>query len=204
MGYQDAAFKESLDERLYNYLSTMVGIPEGLDVKSLTPGDYVESVNKNAENYEGKYFPFRFVSENLPPDQSAIPCLGSLAENDDSDLQKSFPLQLLTPPNGNLLNSTFGEMHPNELGWVLIHPDDAADRNIQQGDRVKVHNRRGFITRKAKVTEDTQPGLVVAEGIYWENSELEIRGVNELTSQATADIGEGGTFHESLVEVQVI
>ena len=66
---------------------------------------------------------------------------------------------------------------------------------------VKVYNRRGHINRKAKVTEDTQPGLLVAEGVNWENPEKQIFGVNELTSQATADLAGGGTFHESLVEV---
>ncbi len=201
MGYTEPAFHETFDERLQNYLSTVGGIPETVDVRSLKPGDYVESINKNAVFDQGEYLPFRFVSANLASDQSAIPCLGDLYENDDSTLLAEFPLQLITPPNASYLNSTFGEMHKEDPGILLIHPDDATHRNIGNGDMVKVFNRRGYINRKAKVTEDTQPGLLVAEGINWENPEKRIYGVNELTSQATADLAGGGTFHESLVEV---
>ncbi len=201
MGYTEPAFQETLDERLQNYLSTVGGIPDTIDTKSLKPGEYIESINKNAATYEGEYLPFRFVSDNLAPDQSAITCLGDRIENDDPMLLAEFPLQLITPPNGDYLNSTFGERFTEDPGTLLIHPDDAAFRDIGDGAMVKVYNRRGHINRKAKVTEDTQPGLLVAEGVNWENPEKQIFGVNELTSQATADLAGGGTFHESLVEV---
>jgi len=113
-------------------------------------------------------------------------------------------LKLITPPNGDLLNSTFGNRFPSERGTILIHPDEAAKRNIKTGDEVRVFNDRGSITRTSRVTDDTQPDLVVAEGIYWEDPGHQIRGINELTSQKTADLAGGGTFHESRVEISIV
>ena len=53
----------------------------------------------------------------------------------------------------------------------------------------------------AEVTEDTQPGLLVAEGIYWPAAGGE-GAINDLTSQQCSDIGGGAIFHESLVDVK--
>jgi anaerobic selenocysteine-containing dehydrogenase len=99
------------------------------------------------------------------------------------------------------LNSTFGERYAGQIGEVLIHPEDAGPANISNGDLVKICNDRGSNLRTAKVTDKTQPHLLVAEGIYWENESSGQTGINDLTSQAITDLGEGGTFHESRVKI---
>jgi anaerobic selenocysteine-containing dehydrogenase len=101
-----------------------------------------------------------------------------------------------------LLNSTFGERYPEETGTVMIHPRDAAARNLKPGEMVEVFNGRGRNRRTLVVSEDTQPGLVVMQGIYWENGASNFTGVNDLTSQQTTDLGAGGTFHEAQVDVR--
>jgi len=83
---------------------------------------------------------------------------------------------------------------------VLIHPEDAARHGIGEGDRVKLANLRGWAVRVARVTGDTQKGLLVAEGIFWQTGEF-ATGINDLTSQKTTDIGDGPTFHESRVSL---
>jgi anaerobic selenocysteine-containing dehydrogenase len=45
-------------------------------------------------------------------------------------------------------------------GVVEINPQDAAQLDIAQGDRVKVSSRRGEVITKAKVTETLAPGVV--------------------------------------------
>ncbi len=40
------------------------------------------------------------------------------------------------------------------------------------------------------------------QGVYWENTASDTTGVNDLTSQQPTDLGEGGTFHEVLVDVR--
>jgi anaerobic selenocysteine-containing dehydrogenase len=101
-----------------------------------------------------------------------------------------------------LLNSTFGERFPKEIGTVMIHPQDADARGLKPGQLVEVFNGRGQNRRTLVISEDTQPGLVVMQGIYWENDSSGMTGVNDLTSQQTTDLGAGGTFHEALVEVR--
>jgi formate dehydrogenase major subunit len=41
-----------------------------------------------------------------------------------------------------------------------IHPSDAEDRGIRDGDRVSIRSRRGETTMRAKITERIQPGVV--------------------------------------------
>ncbi|MXV63177.1 formate dehydrogenase subunit alpha [Natronorubrum sp. JWXQ-INN-674] len=44
--------------------------------------------------------------------------------------------------------------------FVDIHPEDAADRGIEDGDYVRLRSRRGEIVLKASVTEDIKAGSV--------------------------------------------
>jgi anaerobic selenocysteine-containing dehydrogenase len=67
-----------------------------------------------------------------------------------------------------------------------------------------VFNHRGSTIRQALITEDTQPGLIVAEGLFWKTPESGQTGINDLTSQKTTDMGEGSTFHESRAAIQPV
>ncbi len=126
-------------------------------------------------------------------------------EFEDKDLLSRFPLQLITPPHPDLLNSTFGELFPDVAGELLIHPEDAAASNVKDGEKVTLQNHRGKTVRIARVTTDTRKGLVVAEGLFWaveeNNSGIGTGGINDLTSQKITDMGSGATFHESLVTI---
>lgn len=201
MGYNEPPFKQSLSERIQDYLEDIKGIPDDYDLSGLEPGQYIKSFYAEAGNHPLEDTPFTFVSDTLDAGQPPFPSLLPKLEFEDPDLQSRYPLKLITPPNGNLLNSTFGERYQGNLAEVLIHPKDAKPRGIQSGGIVCLVNHRSSVKRIAKITEDTQPGLLVAEGIYWEVPEKGFSGINELASQKITDLGRGGTFHESLVEV---
>jgi anaerobic selenocysteine-containing dehydrogenase len=51
------------------------------------------------------------------------------------------------------------------------------------------------------LTDDTPPGQVVIEGIWWHKFMPGGRGVNVLTSDRVADMGGGPAFHSTVVEV---
>jgi anaerobic selenocysteine-containing dehydrogenase len=87
-----------------------------------------------------------------------------------------------------------------DTGTVLIHPDDAARRSIADGAPVRLTNLRGAVIRSARVSEDTRPGLLVAEGLYWP-VDGQSGTINELTSQQCSDSGGGAIFHEALVDI---
>jgi anaerobic selenocysteine-containing dehydrogenase len=85
---------------------------------------------------------------------------------------------------------------------VLIHPREAGVRGIRQVYLVRVFNDRGEFCLYAKVSPDTQPGLLVAEGLHWPRFAPGGQGANQLTSQRLTDQGETCAFHCSLVEVE--
>ncbi len=205
MGFDEPPFHQSCEERILDYLKDMQGLPEGCDHHEVLSGKLVHSTNCFGDGrvLQGEKSNFRFVSPDQAP-QAAISCLTPASEFADPDLQSRYPFRLITPPHADLLNSTFGELHPGNYGTVLIHPDDAAASGIRDGEKVILRNGRGETTRIARLTTDTRRGLLVAEGIFWpvEPFKLEkesVGGINELTSQKLTDMGHGATFHESLV-----
>ncbi|GAB6193293.1 molybdopterin-containing oxidoreductase family protein [Desulfocastanea catecholica] len=212
MGFDEPPFQQSCGDRIVDYLDGMQGLPDDCDVQGVLTGKLVHSHNSFADGQvmtggKGKFRKFRFLSPDALPEPT-MACLTAAGEFADPDLLSRFPLQLITPPHPDLLNSTFGELYADMRGTVLVHPDDAAACNIQDGEEVVLHNSRGKTIRLAKITADTQKGVLVAEGIFWSaeqpGREEGLGGINNLTSQKMTDIGGGATFHESLVSLTKI
>lgn len=203
LGYEDAPFVETVEQRLSEYVSTMGGLPGDFKCNPENPdGHWYQSSRRRFDQSAMEMFqiPIRF-SADVEPGMSSIPRLSGGDEFDDKDLCSRYPLKLIIPPHPDLLNSTFGERYKNELGEVLIHPDDAEKYSVNDGEKVLLLNFRGKTVRCARVSSDTQPGLLVAEGLFWQSDD-ESSGINVLTSQKTTDIGAGPTFHESRVAIQ--
>ena len=121
------------------------------------------------------------------------------------ELAACYPLAFISPPCRNFLNSSFANLPfalESEKGPRLdIHPDDAAPRGIGGGDAVRIFNDRGSFTVKAAVSDRTRPGVVVAPSVWWKKLSPDGRNANDVTSQATADMGGAATFYDCLVEV---
>lgn len=116
-------------------------------------------------------------------------------------------LTLLTPPEHSLMNSSFANMERQAKAageqTVWIHPDDAADRGIEEADLVEVANARGGFIARAQLTERTFPGTVAAFGLRWAGPE-DRRTLNDTTSQELTDAGAGATFYDTAVEIIVV
>ena len=76
--------------------------------------------------------------------------------------------------------------------FIWIHPDDAHIRGIIEGQAVKVSSPQGMIRIKARLTEDTKPGLVWVD-FGWENPTDEKASINVLTNDLFFDPISGGT-----------
>jgi anaerobic selenocysteine-containing dehydrogenase len=117
----------------------------------------------------------------------------------------SYPLYFITPPNHHFLNSTGANvpalMAAERRPVLQIHPVDALERRIEHGQLVKIFNDRGSIVLRADITPDVQPGLVISQGLWWDDDVLGYQSVNVLTSQRIADMGGGATFFSTRVEV---
>ncbi len=204
MGYTDPVFHQDVESRIQSYLPAISGLADSFIKHGLPAGEAIRSdhydLGGNFTQFKDKLFKFTLPDNDTA--EASHPRLIECHELDDPILSNKYPFALITPPNAELLNSTFGERYPNKLGKVLIHHEDAVAANINDSDQVEIFNDRGFNRRVAEVTDKTQPGLLVAEGIYWQSSASQQTGVNDLTSQAITDAGEGGTFHESRVAIR--
>ncbi|MBT4519625.1 MAG: molybdopterin-dependent oxidoreductase [Halieaceae bacterium] len=203
MGFDAAAFEDTVSDRIDLYSTAISGLPkkylkEGIHAQDIILSD-LQQIAGDFSRFKGSKF--RFTVRSSTPESPGFPHVIPNDEFDNAASSDVYPFELITPPNNDLLNSTFGEHYTNQVGEVLIHPEDAGPRNIDDGDLVRIYNGRGSNIRSAKITNRTQPLLLVAEGIYWQNDASNQSGINCLTSQAITDLGEGGTFHESRVEI---
>ena len=119
-----------------------------------------------------------------------------------------YPLAMISPPARNFLNSTFvnvKSLRDIEGEPILeIHAEDAAARQIQSGDIVRIFNSRGESRCKAVVSKRARPGVVNGLGVWWRKLGLDGTNVNQLTSQKLTDMGRGPTFYDCLVEVEAV
>ncbi|HEU4391495.1 MAG TPA: molybdopterin oxidoreductase family protein [Blastocatellia bacterium] len=120
-------------------------------------------------------------------------------------LAARFPLQLLSPPAGSFLNTSFSHL-PSFLKAerrpiVEINAGDASSRGIGDGDLVRVWNERGECTLYARISDRVSPGVAVALSTWWNKLSPGGSNVNVTVSQALTDIGGGATFYDNLVEI---
>ncbi|MEP1293022.1 MAG: molybdopterin dinucleotide binding domain-containing protein, partial [Nitratireductor sp.] len=85
---------------------------------------------------------------------------------------------------------------------IMLHPEDAAEIGIKDGERVEIGNLRGEIVLHAKIFDGVKRGVAVAEGI-WPNAAHERgEGINVLTgADAPAPYG-GAAFHDNCVWIR--
>jgi len=145
----------------------------------------------------------RLAQQGLP----ALPTWTPLAEGPANvALAARYPLQCIVPPNRFFLNSSFSQSAllraRQEAPRVMMAAADAAKRGLADGDEARVFNDRGSARFTVRVTDATQPGVVVVEGIWWHRFHPGGRGVNVLTSDRTADMGGGPALHSNLVEIE--
>ncbi|HEU4921227.1 MAG TPA: molybdopterin-dependent oxidoreductase [Candidatus Limnocylindrales bacterium] len=106
-----------------------------------------------------------------------------------------WPLVLLSPHSKWRIHSTYSnnawlaEIHGGRP-TVLLHPDDAAARDIGDGDPIRVHNTRGSLEAWAHVSEAAGRGTATLPEGWWSRYFGAGKGVNELTSSEVNPIHE--------------
>ena len=150
-----------------------------------------------------EFYSDRLEAEGLEPVPDYLPPYESVEHA--PELAARYPLAMISPPARNFLNSSFVNVDslrsPIGEPRLDIHPDDAAARQIVEGERVRVFNDRGEITLTARVTDRARPGVVVGLSIWWKKLAADGRNTNQLTSQALTDLGRAATFYDCLVDV---
>ena len=78
---------------------------------------------------------------------------------------------------------------------------DAAARGVADGEMVRVHNDRGSVSVRARVGDRVRPGVCAMPSGWWASLSPGGSSANALTRDGLADLGGGGDFHDTLVEV---
>lgn len=124
------------------------------------------------------------------------------------ELAARYPLQLVSPPRPQFLNSTFANSPSHRTGagdpTVELAEADARARGLEAGQWVEVYNDRGAFRSRVALNGLVKPGVAVASGIYWNKLSPGRSNVNGTTSSALSDMGGGATFFDNLVEVRAI
>ncbi len=150
----------------------------------------------------------RLYALGRPDDIPAIPKYAPCPEGPGDPLRARYPLQLIGWHSKRRTHSIhdnnplLDEVEPQRL-W--IHPDDAAARRIADGDEVRVHNDRGTVLIRARVTDRIIRGVVgMPQGAWYrpDRNGVDHGGsINVLTSQRPTPLAKGNPQHTNLVEV---
>lgn len=216
LGLQESYLHSSDEARIKAVLDTKHPYFDGITYTALKesgwmplnlPVDFRPHAEGNFPTPSGKC---EFYSENmsemgLDPLPVFTPPPESPAGN--PELANKFPLLLLTGKTAlHFLNSSYANI-PRHLKaekepFLTIHPDDAKPREIRDGDMVKIFNNRGEVTSRAIVSKKVRPSVVSLPSGWWRIHSPERSGANALTADGLSDMGGGGDFHDTLVEVE--
>ncbi len=118
------------------------------------------------------------------------------------------PFRLATSPAHNFLNSSFAETPTSRAKEVrpelLIHPDDAAELGIADGDRVEIGNHRGEVVLHAVLRAGQKRGVVISEGVFPNSAFERGEGINVLVGAEPAAPYGGLAVHDTKIWIRKI
>jgi anaerobic selenocysteine-containing dehydrogenase len=127
------------------------------------------------------------------------------AEVADAALSERFPLAMITPKTHLFLNSTFANQRRQHAAQprpeLVINPQDASERGVDDGSQVRVFNDRGAFECTARVSDDARPGVLVAPMGWWNRDYAGGRSAQATTPQLLTEQGNAPTFNDNRVEV---
>lgn len=128
-----------------------------------------------------------------------------LEATDDNPLREKYPITMWSHRDKFKVHSTFAvnpilnEIEPEPT--VEINPLDAKERNISDGDTVRIFNDRGEVVMKAYLDPSMRPGCVWTEHVWLQ--EQYISGhLMELSNHATRDVWIGNQPFDTLVQIE--
>ncbi|MBQ3301718.1 MAG: molybdopterin-dependent oxidoreductase, partial [Eggerthellaceae bacterium] len=210
MGWDDDAFHRDMTTYYKLYLDGKNFTIDELKEKGwyyVAPKTFEEAVYSPGA-FPTKSGKFQFASDELEHDHGyRAPHYVDDPESPQGspELLSKYPLALISASAKEYLNGCFGNMPDNNIlfkeDYLYIDEEEAAARNISDGDQVIVFNDRGKLHRTARVLKDRiAQSTVYTYPSRWTNF-TEVETVNDVTPDDRADIGRGVAFQSCMVEV---
>ena len=186
-------------------------LEEMLDVIARLPDDVADGVRATGAAsvpFDGRPIQFRDVWPRTPdrkvhlyPEALAQDAPAGLYGYQPDPATSDFPLALITPASERTISSTLAELSRPEVR-LLIHPDDAAVRGVNDGDEVRVFNALGEVRCKAGVGAWIRRGTVsMPKGIWRKHTANGFTGTS-LVPDTLTDLGGGACFNDARVQVE--
>jgi anaerobic selenocysteine-containing dehydrogenase len=113
-------------------------------------------------------------------------------------------LRLLTAPGyfqSHTAFSAVASLRTREgMPFCVLHPADAAARNLADGMRVRLFNEQGDVGLTLRVRDEVQPGVVLVPG-QRPDDEAVSGTVNMLCDDRFTDMGAGATYQSTWLDV---
>jgi anaerobic selenocysteine-containing dehydrogenase len=185
-------------------------LEEMLDVIARLPDDVGDGVRANGAAvvpFDGRPIQFRDVwprtadrKVHLYPEALAQEAPAGLYGYQPDPATSGFPLALISPASEKTISSTLAELSRPEVR-LLMHPDDAAERGVNDGDEVRMFNALGEVRCKAGVGAWIRRGTVsMPKGIWRKHTANGFTGTS-LVPDTLTDLGGGACFNDARVQV---
>jgi anaerobic selenocysteine-containing dehydrogenase len=153
-----------------------------------TPSGKIEIVSKEAAE--------RWEVDSLPTYHEPVESIRSASR---------YRFYLMTPTTKNNIHSQFHNLemirHVSPKFCATLHPADAREKRIEEGDRIRIFNDRGELELEARFDYGLKRGCLVVPNGWW----IPDGGtVNFLSAGRETDMGYGAAFHENLVDIEKI
>jgi anaerobic selenocysteine-containing dehydrogenase len=113
----------------------------------------------------------------------------------------AFPLALISPSSNKTISSTMGEYNL-PVARLEMSPQDAGERGLSEGDRMRVFNELGEVYCFLKVESRLRPGVVsLAKGI-WRRATLNGSVSTSLVPDRLTPVSGGACFNDARVQVE--
>ncbi len=117
-------------------------------------------------------------------------------------------LRLLSPAHAWLLNTSFGNVrqidHRIGAATIALHPADAAERRLAQGQSALVHNSSGSLRLQVVISDEVPRGVGLTHKGRWLGTDAASANVNVLNPGEKSDMGESTAVHSVEVLVSAI
>ena len=192
MGLTDPVFTMTQPDILKEMFRGATGAAAAFDPASLPTQGPVSIGHKTGQEFRTPSGKMEFAAGALPDWQS-----------DPADT-KQYPLQLLTAPGYFQSHTAFSGVEflrqREGVPCAVLHPNDAADRGLTDGQKVRLHNDNGEIGLVLHVRDEVQPGVILVPG-QRPDGEAVTGTVNMLCADTFTDMGEGATYQSTWLEV---
>ncbi len=216
MGYKDECFQQSSTDIIQDIIDLEQPALADVTFDKLLKQGWCETSLEGAHVLVDKgEFPTRsgrieFYSEQMQQDGfDPLPDYIPLKESKEltPEVYEKYPLYFLTSSDRSSLNSNYSQHikinYKHEGPRLMIHPEDAARRDIKDGELVRVFNDRGECHVLAEVSDSVKLGVIASPGLWWGFQYPDGRNPNHTTPDFISDIGGGSSFNTNLVDVEL-